>query len=130
MDECVYFTYRGIGNGKVKAWVFKNKCNKCEKGLVGKPRNPKTGKLKIRAQEYVCPECNFSIPDEEYENSLIMSIQYICPNCNHQGENEVPFRRKKVRVFDEKELKKKTVEVIRFQCEKCGKNIDITKKMK
>ena|SRR3989344_1085682 len=129
-DECVYFTNRNIGNVKVRAWVLRNKCPQCGKGLMGKPRDPKTGKIKIRALEYVCSECHFSLEEEKYENSLNISIRYTCPHCNNMGEVEIPFHRKKVRIFDEKEQKKKTVELVRFQCEKCGKNIDITKKMK
>ena len=31
MEECIYFTNRNIGKGKIKAWVFKEKCPKCKK---------------------------------------------------------------------------------------------------
>jgi predicted RNA-binding Zn-ribbon protein involved in translation (DUF1610 family) len=129
MDECVYYTFRGIGDGEVKAWVFKQKCPKCGKGLMGKPRDEK-GKVKIRAKHYVCPECGYTAEKDEYEKGLTANIKYICPHCKAEGETQVPFQRKKVQVFDEEEQKKKSIEVLRFQCGKCSKNIDITKKMK
>lgn len=132
MDECVYFTNRNLNEkGKAKCWVFKEKCPKCGKGLMGKPRDLKTGKVKIRAKEFKCPECNYTVAEQEYEDSLTANIQYACRYCNHNGEIQVPFKRKKVKIFDEEEdMKGKMIESLRFQCEKCGKNIDITKKMK
>jgi len=129
-DECVYFTNRTIGNGKVKAWVFKDKCPKCGKSLMGKPKDKKTGKTKIRAEKYVCAECSYEAEKEEYEDSLTANIRYTCPSCNHQGELQQSFKRKKMQRFNEESGKKETVETIRFQCEKCKQNIDITKKMK
>ena len=130
MDECIYFTRRSIDKGQVKAWVFKELCPKCKKSLMSKPRNPKTGKTKIRAKEYVCPVCNNIVQEEEYEGSLTANVEYTCPQCDHKGETQTPFKRKKVRIFDEELQKKITVETLRFSCQKCGKNIDITKKMK
>mgnify|MGYP001610523042 CR=1 FL=1 len=130
MDECVYFTNRTIGNGKIKAWVFKEKCPKCGKALMGKPRDGKTGKAKIRANEYVCPECKHQVEKEEYEDSLTANIQYTCPECKHQGELQQSFKRKKIQRLNEETGKKETVDTIRFQCEKCKHNLDITKKMK
>ncbi len=129
IQECVYFTNRTIGKGKVTAWALKEKCMKCKEGLMGKPRDPKTGKPKIRAKEYECPKCHYRINDEEYENTLTANIKYTCPYCNHNGETQVPFQRKKVQIYD-KEMKKKTVDSLRFQCNKCSKNIDITKKLR
>jgi len=130
IDECIYFTNRSIGDGKIRAWIFRNKCPKCSKGLIGKPRDKKTVKVKIRAKEYVCGECGYQIPADEYEESLNVCVKYICPNCKYEGETEIPFKRKKIQVYDDEEMKKKTIDVIRFQCGGCGKNIDITKKMK
>lgn len=131
MDECVYYTFRGIGEkGEAKAWVFRKECPKCGKGLMGKPKDEKTGKPKIRAKEYVCPECGHTAEKVEYEESLTVNIKYICPHCEHEGETQVPFKRRKVQIFDEESGKKKAVEVLRFSCEKCEKNVDITKKMK
>ena len=131
VDECVYFTNRSVNEkGHVKAWVYREKCPKCGKSLMGKPHDPKTGKTKIRADFYICPVCNHQENKEEYEDKLTANIKYACPYCNCLSETQVPFKRKKVRIFDEIDMKKKTVDVIRFQCSKCGKNIDITKKMK
>ena len=130
MDECVYFTNRVSDKGKIRCWVFREKCPKCGKGLMSKPKDPKTGKIKIRAKEFKCPECNYTLPEQEYEDTLTANIQYTCQYCSHNGELQVPFKRRKVQIVDEVKLKKKSIESLRFQCQKCGKNIDITKKMK
>lgn len=130
MEECVYFTRRNIDNGKVVAWVFKEKCPKCGKALMGKPKDEKTGKVKIRAKEYVCPECGHKVEKGEYEDTLTVSIQYTCPHCGNKGETQESFRRKKVRIFDEAKQKKIAVDAIVFNCDKCGGKITITKKMK
>lgn len=129
MEGCIYYTFRGVGEGEVKAWVFRQKCPKCGKGLMSKPKDEK-GKVKTRAEEYVCSECGYTIAEDEYEKGLIANIKYTCPYCKFVGETTIPFHRKKVQILDEEEQKKKLVEVLRFQCGKCGKNIDITKKMK
>lgn len=130
MSECVYFTRRDIGKGKVKAWVFKELCPRCKEGLMAKPKDPKSGKSLIRAKEYVCHKCNNSIEQKEYEDTLIVNIEYACPHCSHEGEIRIPFKRKKAKIYDEEDNKQKTADVLRFTCSKCGKNIDITKKMK
>lgn len=130
MDECIYFTRRNIDKGNAVAWVFKEKCPKCKKALMGKPKDEKTGKVKIRAKEYVCPECGYTVEKGEYEDTLTVNIQYTCPHCGNKGEAQESFKRKKVRVFDEEEQKKKSIDAIKFQCEKCGEDILITKKMK
>ena len=117
-SECVYFTNRTIGSGKAVAWVFKKDCPKCKKAKMGKPVIK--GKVAIRAKEYVCPNCNYTEEKKQHEESLTVSIEYVCPNCSFKGEKEIPFKRKKV----------EGVETLRFQCEKCNSNIDITKKMK
>jgi len=130
MEECVYFTRRNIDSGKVVAWVFKEKCPKCGKAKMGKPKDEKTGKVKIRAKEYVCPKCGHTVEKGEYEDTLTVNIQYTCPHCGHKGETQESFRRKKVRIFDEAEQKKKSIDAIKFKCENCGKDILITKKMK
>ena len=119
MEECVYFTNRSLGeNGHATAWVFKELCPKCKKGLMGKP--VVKGKVKIRAKEYVCPECNYIVPKEEYEETLTINIDYTCPECAQKGEGSVPFVRKKI----------KGIPTTRIQCNSCGANIDVTKKMK
>tara|TARA_Y100000310_G_C20641688_1_gene794309 strand:- start:1340 stop:1762 length:423 start_codon:yes stop_codon:yes gene_type:complete len=132
MDECIYFTNRSLkdGKGKARVWVFKSKCPKCGDGLMGKPRDSKTGKPKIRAKEYVCPACNHIVEKKEHEKTLTASIQYTCPHCQFSGETEMQYKRKKVRILNEEKGKKVSVDSLRFVCEKCGENIDITKKMK
>ena len=130
MDECVYFTNRAIGKGKAKAWAFKELCEKCGKGLMSKPKDDKTGKVKIRAEEHACPECNHTVDKEEYESGLMLNIEYTCPFCEHKDEIQIPMKRKKVQRFNEEKQKKESVDSFRFACGKCGKNIDITKKIK
>ena len=123
MDECVYFTNRALtedGKGNVTAWVFRNDCPKCGKAKMGKPVDEKTGQVKIRAKEYVCPECGYTVEKTEYEETLTCNIQYTCDECGHEGETQVPFKRKKFMGTD----------AVVFTCEGCGKKIPITKKMK
>ncbi len=131
MDECIYYTKRHLGeSGKAVVWVFKENCPKCKKALMGKPKDSKTGKPKIRAKEYVCPECNHTVEKEEYEETLTASIQYTCPSCSFQGEIQVPFLRKKTQIFNVEKQKKVSVEALVFHCKKCNEKIVITKKMK
>lgn len=121
MEECIYFTNREIdGKGKAMCWVFKEKCPKCGKGLMAKPRDEKTGKPKIRATEYVCPSCKHSVEKKEYEDTLTANVAYTCPSCQHKGETSAPFKRKMI----------EGALTLRVKCEKCSGNIDITKKMK
>ena len=127
-EECVYFTRRAEGDGKVIAWTLKEKCPKCKEGLMGKPKEK--GKVKIRSQEYVCPECNYKIDKDEYEPTLTVSIRYTCQHCKHEGETQIPFKRKKIQRLNEKTGKKKAIDTLRFYCDSCKKPIDVTKKMK
>ncbi len=121
MDECIYFTNRTIDDkGKAMCWVFKEHCPRCKKGLMAKPRDEKTGKPKIRAKEYVCPECSHTVEKKEYEDTLTANVAYTCPSCQHKGEVSTPFKRKMI----------DGVQTLRIKCEKCSANIDITKKMK
>jgi predicted RNA-binding Zn-ribbon protein involved in translation (DUF1610 family) len=123
MDECIYFTNRNIGenkNGKAICWVFKQDCPKCKKAKMGKPIDPKTKRPQIRAKEYVCPACNYTVEKVAYEESLTANIQYTCPKCGFEGEAQVPFKRKSIN----------GVKTLRAFCEKCKEPIDVTKKMK
>jgi hypothetical protein len=130
MDECVYFTNRIIGDGKIKAWVLREQCPKCRNGLMQKPRDPKTGKYKLRAKEYVCPSCQYQAPIEEYEGTLTMSVLYTCPRCKKSGEIQVPFKRKKAKMFDEEKQKEVMVDAVQFSCQFCQEKIYVTKKMR
>ncbi len=118
MDELVYYTSRTIGNGEVTLWVFRQICPKCKKGVMGKPTEK--GKVKMRAKEYVCPECGNAVEKDEYEESLTANVDYTCPECKHKAEVQIPFKRKSI----------DGVQTIRIKCDKCGTNIDVTKKMK
>ncbi len=118
-EECVYLTRRAIGKGHAVVWVLKEKCPKCKKGIMGKPKG-KDGKVMIRAKEYVCPECGNTAEKKAYEETLTANIQYTCPGCGYKGEKQVPFKRKKI----------KGVDSLQFTCDKCNAKIDVTKKMK
>ncbi len=119
MEELVYWTSRKLKEGYVKCWVEREDCPKCKKGLMGKPVKD-DGKIKIRAKVYECPECGYTVPKQEYEDSLTANVMYTCPHCKHKGETRVPFKRKTY--MGEK--------AIVFECKKCGKELPITKKMK
>ncbi|MBW2972658.1 hypothetical protein KY359_06490 [Candidatus Woesearchaeota archaeon] len=120
MDELIYFTQRAVGKGNVRAWAYKGPCPKCGKGRMGKPVDEKTGKVKIRAKEYVCPECGYTVEKKAYEDTLTCEIKYTCPECGNTGDAEAPFKRKKFQGMD----------AVVFQCGKCKAKIPITKKMK
>ncbi len=119
MEECVYFTRRAVDNGKVMCWVFKGSCPKCKKGMMGKPVDDKTGKVKVRAADYVCPECRYSVPKQEYEDTLTANADYTCPHCGNKGQTQFPFKRKTFM----------GVKALVFDCEKCKGKIPVTKKM-
>ena len=118
VTECVYFTNRSIDSGKAIAWVYRKECPKCHKAKMGKP--VVKGKIKIRALEYVCPECNFTEEKEEHEESLTLEAMYTCPFCGKQGEGTTPYKRKTYQ----------GVPSYLIECEHCGEKIAITKKMK
>jgi len=122
MNECFYFSNRTLedGKGKAMSWVFKPDCPKCGKAKMGKPKDSKTGKTKIRAKEYVCPECNYTITKEEFEPTLTMNVIYTCPYCGKDGEAETAYQLKSY----------KGVKAYVFKCDKCEEKIGITKKMK
>ncbi len=120
MEELIYFTQRAVDKGTVKAWVYKSKCPKCGKALMGKPINEKTGKVKIRAKEYLCPECGYMVEKQAYEETLTCEVKYKCPACDNEDEIEVPFKRRRFQKMD----------AIVFECQKCETKIPITKKMK
>jgi len=118
MDECIYFTRRVTDEGKIIAWVLKEDCPKCGKALMGKP--VEKGKVKIRAKDYVCPECNHSVEKKEYEETLTANIEYTCPHCGNSGEQQIPYIRKTFQ----------GVKALVFSCDKCKEKIPVTKKMK
>ena len=121
MDECFYFTNRVLeNNGSIIAWIYKPLCPKCKKEKMGKPVDPKTGKVKSRADIYVCKGCGYEVGKEEFDLTLTVEIQYKCPFCGNEGETTTECKRKSY----------KGVKAYVFTCQKCGEKIGITKKMK
>ncbi len=120
MDECVYFTRRTLeNNGRIRAWAYRIDCPKCGRAKMGKPAD-ETGHRKIRAKIYVCPECGHTESKEEHEPKLTLEIKYRCPYCGNEGDATTEYKRK---TFE-------GVPAYVFKCQKCGKKIGITKKMK
>jgi len=129
MDECLYFTRRELANnGSLFAWVYKKTCPKCKKAKMGKP--VEKGKVKIRAEEYVCPSCGFIESKIPHEESCMLDVVYKCPKCGNESEATIPYKRKKVMLFDEETQKKKSADAFVFECGKCREKIPITKKLK
>ena len=125
VSDCLYFTNRTLGTGKVKAWVFKGFCS-CK----GKMQAVKPASALAKPKEYVCAACGKKVPTKEYEESLPMNIKYICPKCGNSSELQVPYKRKKIKIFDEEDKKEKTADAVQFECGKCKEKMNITKKLK
>jgi ssDNA-binding Zn-finger/Zn-ribbon topoisomerase 1 len=128
MEELVYWTSRKVGDGYIKAWAYRGDCPECKKAKMGKPREK--GKVKIRAKIFVCPECDYKVDKEEYEETLNVQIMYTCSKCKHKGETQIPFKRKRVQLLNPETGKKKAAEALIFFCESCNEKLLITKKMK
>lgn len=120
VEDVFYFTRREIGKGKIMAWVYKPLCSKCGKAKMGKPIDDKTGRPKIRAKEYVCPGCKYTVSKDELEPTCTMEILFTCPHCGKSGEATTLYKRKK---FD-------GVDAYIFECTFCKQKIGVTKKMK
>ena len=114
MNECLYFTNRG----DILAWVYKKECPECHKAKMGKP--VEKGKIKMRAKEYVCPECGYSEEKNEHEESCTVECQYTCPECGKEGEGTTPYKRKTFQ----------GVKAFVVECEHCQAKIPLTKKLK
>jgi predicted RNA-binding Zn-ribbon protein involved in translation (DUF1610 family) len=120
VENLIYFTNRTLeeGKGKVKAWVYKKMCPECNKAKMGKP--VEKGHVKIRAKEYVCPECGFTEEKVEHEESLSLEAKYTCPSCGKEGEGTAPYKRKSFM----------GVKAYVVECSNCSAKIPVTKKMK
>ena len=119
MDELIYFSRRTLEpKGRVMAWAYKKECPSCHQALMGKP--VEKGKVKIRATEYVCPQCGYTESKAEHEKSLILCATYDCPACDHHGTTTTSYVPKTY----------KGVKARVIVCENCGEKIAITKKMK
>lgn len=117
--ECLYFTRRSLDNdGSAVAWVYKRDCPECGKAKMGKP--VEKGKVKMRAKEYVCPECGYSEEKQEHEEKSQLEVIYKCPHCGFEGEATTEFKRQNFN-------KKKSYV---FECGKCHEKIGITKRLK
>ncbi len=114
----MYFTRRTLGNGRIMAWVYKKECPQCHKARMGKP--VVKGKVKIRAPEYVCPECGYIEQKKEHEESCTLEAIYTCPECGKDGESTTPYKRKAY----------KGTQAYVVECSNCGAKIPVTKKMK
>jgi len=117
--ECVYFTNRTIGSGRAVAWVFKKECPECKKDILSKPQK-KSGKIDKKADYYVCSKCSYREDSVQLENSLMINIEYKCPHCENEGETTSEYKRKNF----------EGVPSYVFECEKCHKQIGLTKKLK
>ncbi len=115
MKECLYFTNRGY----IRAWVYRKRCPKCGKAVMGKPAGEE-GSVKIRAKEYVCPKCGYAEDKPEHEASLRIEAQYTCPKCGKDGESAAEYKRKSFR----------GVLSYVVECQYCGEEIPLTKKLK
>ena len=118
MDECIYFSNRSINDNSVTAWVYRKDCPKCKKAKMGKP--VEKGKVKIRADEYVCPSCGYRENKKEHEESLELQVKYTCPHCGKEGESTTQYKRKNY----------KGVQSFVVACQHCGEAIPLTKKLK
>lgn len=118
-ENLFYYTKRTLNKeGFVIAWVPKKPCTVCN-DTMSKPIDPKTGKVKVRAKNYVCSKCGAQVSKAEYEDGLECYIKYKCPKCGFNGETKIPFKRKTI----------KGVQALVFNCGNCNENLFITKKL-
>jgi predicted nucleic acid-binding Zn ribbon protein len=85
---------------------------------MGKP--VEKGKVKIRADKYICPECKYVEEKVAHEESCTLEAMYTCPKCKKKGESTAPYKRKKFQ----------GIPAYIVECEHCGEKIPITKKLK
>jgi predicted RNA-binding Zn-ribbon protein involved in translation (DUF1610 family) len=119
MNDVVYFSRRTLEpKGRATAWACKVSCPKCKNALMGKPIEK--GKIRIRAEEYVCPSCGYTEEKLEHEKKLTIAVKYTCPHCDKEGFSEGPYKRKTYMGASS----------YLVDCEHCGGKIAITKRMK
>lgn len=118
IKECLYFTNRSFGKGKVMAWVYRKICPQCTKMTMGKPIEK--GKVKTRADYYQCPSCGHKEQKKEHEESLTLEALYTCPECGKEGESVGKYKR----------LMHKGILSYLVICQHCQAKIPITKKLK
>ena len=111
-EGLVYFTRRKVDDkGFVMAWVYKKECSKCHKATMGKP--VEKGKVKIRATEYICPECGYKEEKKAHEESLTLEAKYTCPHCSKEGTATTEYKRKSF----------EGISSYIIVCEHCGKTL-------
>ena len=64
---------------------------------MGKP--VEKGKVKIRAEKYVCPACSYIEGKTEHEESLELQAKYTCPYCGKEGNRPSNINGKTTREF-------------------------------
>lgn len=118
MEDLFYFTNRTLDNGGwVKAWVRKPD-SPSGKGKLSKPKDPKTGKPKVRSPVYVDDDGK-EYPKTEIDPTLTVEIIYKSPFTGEEGETTIPYKRRTWQ----------GVPAFVFK-DKAGNEIGITKKMK
>lgn len=121
MDELLYFTNRRLPDGtKILAVVERKDCPECGKEKMGKPINEKTGKVKTRAKEYVCPNCGHEEPKKAHEESLELDIQYTNSEQTEVKRTKTPYKRRTW----------KGMKSFVFENEFTGERMGITKRLK
>ena len=121
MDECVYFTNRKNDFGRQIAWVFRVDCPECGEGKMGKPKKDGgKSKRKTRSKKYVCDECGYESKIEEFEDDFELIVEYECAACGYHGMAKTEYKRSSY----------KGTKSYKFECEECGLEIPISKKMK
>ena len=110
MEDLVYMTTRMLDGEMIRVWVYRQDCPKCGKAKMGKPLDEKTGKVKVRAKVYVCPECGYTVEKKAYEDTLEAEFKGKCPLCKSEIEGTVPFKRRNI----------KGVQTLRIKCPNCG----------
>lgn len=95
MDELLYFSNRRMPDGiRIIAWVDKVSCPECSKATMGKPVDPKTGKVKVRSAVYQCPGCGFEEPKAAHEKRLVMQVRYTDETGKNWKAAQAPYQLK------------------------------------
>ena len=68
----------------------------------------------------ICNKCNYQESNEDVEKDLKIEVNYKCPYCSFEGQTATEYERKNF----------EGVPAYVFACEKCGKKIGLTKKLK